>query len=100
MPLIKPVAAVAGDEVTIAEDGVIINGVKLAHTQVYTEDTEKRPLTAAFTGTRTVPKGYIFVLSNFTLLSYDSRYFGMIPAENVIEAGGPFWTTDWKPEGF
>jgi conjugative transfer signal peptidase TraF len=100
MPLIKPVAAIAGDKVRIAEDGIEINGIKVPDTQVFTEDPEKRALTAAFIGTRVVPQGMVFVLSNFTVLSFDSRYFGMIPIENVKEAGGPFLTTDWKPEGF
>lgn len=98
MPLIKPIAALAGDRVTISARGVSINGALLPDSQALDTDTKGRRLVPAFVGERQVPAGMMFVLSSFNRLSFDSRYFGMVPVNGVQSAGAPVWVTNWKPK--
>jgi conjugative transfer signal peptidase TraF len=84
-PLIKTVVAVAGQHVVI--DGPIaVDGVPLAHSSVHPTDGEGRALAPAPSGV--VPRGQVFLFSNF-VGSYDSRYFGPIPATGTLGLAHP-----------
>lgn len=79
-PLIKTVAAVAGQQVDIA-DMVSIDGAPLPYSTMRSADALGRPLMPYPGGV--VPPGQLFLHSNF-VGSYDSRYFGPIPAEGTL----------------
>jgi conjugative transfer signal peptidase TraF len=90
-PLIKAVAALAGQN--IAMDGrVYIDGRRLDHSELRTIDTEGRELSAFAGGV--VPMGNVFLHSRFPG-SYDSRYFGPIPAAGILGLAKPILT--FKP---
>lgn len=75
-PLIKTVVALPGQHVVI--DGEIaVDGVHLPHSSVRPTDGQGRVLAPAAGGI--VPAGHLFIFSEFAG-SYDSRYFGPIPA--------------------
>ncbi len=79
-PLIKTVAAVPGQSVAI--DGqVIIDGEPLAHSTLLNVDAEGRAMPIPAGGV--VMDGTVFLHSEF-VGSYDSRYFGPIPAEGTL----------------
>ena len=99
IPLIKPVGAVAGDRVMINAAGVHVNGRLVPDSRPLKRDTAGRPLAVAFKGEREVPEGRIFVVSSYNRLSYDSRYFGMVPVANVRGVAVPKWISRWKPPG-
>lgn len=84
-PLIKTVVAVAEQHVII-DGSITIDGVQLAHSFVRPLDGEGRVLAAASSGT--VPTGQLFLHSEFAG-SYDSRYFGPIPAAGVLGLAQP-----------
>ncbi|HNS62934.1 MAG TPA: signal peptidase I [Anaerolineaceae bacterium] len=73
---IKRVMGIPGDEITV-EDGVVsVNGYPL------TEDYISAP--PNYQGTWTVPEGSIFVLGDNRNQSSDSHTWGMVPVENVV----------------
>lgn len=84
-PLIKTVVAVAGQAVGIAET-IVIDGVELPNSWVRSTDAEGRPL-SAFAGGQ-VPPGSVFLHSDFGG-SYDSRYFGPLPADGILGLASP-----------
>ncbi len=79
-PLIKTVVALAGQSIRV-EGQVIIDDVPLAASTVHAQDTEGRPMKPWMGGI--VPKGEVFLHSDFGG-SYDSRYFGPLPADGIL----------------
>ena len=91
-PLLKPVAAVAGDAVTIAPAGVTVRGVPLSNTKVFSADSQGRlHLVWISEGEHIVPPGFVFVLSALHERSWDSRYFGCIPTTAILSTMEPVW---------
>ena len=84
-PLIKTVVAVGGQHVVIGSS-IAVDGVPLAHSSVRPTDGEGRALAPASSGV--VPTGQLFLFSEFAG-SYDSRYFGPIPAAGVLGLARP-----------
>ncbi|EPE93881.1 conjugative transfer signal peptidase TraF [Rhizobium grahamii] len=79
-PLIKSVVAVAGQRVEIAAE-VRVDG-RLVHASAVAEkDGEGRPLTRFSDGM--VPHDEVFLHSSFAG-SFDSRYFGPVPASGIL----------------
>ena len=87
-PLIKTVAAVAGQRVDIGS-AVLIDGKAVASTDVHPTDGRGRALNA-WPGGR-VPPGEVFLLSSYSG-SYDSRYFGPVPLEGLLGRAIPVIT--------
>ena len=88
-PVIKKVIALAGDNVEI-DSHMWVNGKAIANTPVNSTDSLGRPLPRADGGT--TPDGYVWLLSNHIENSFDSRYFGTIPASMVQFKLEPLWT--------
>lgn len=79
-PLLKTVVATAGQKVQV--DSVVrIDKEVLAHSEVLQLDGRGRAL-KRFAGS-VVPQGFLFLHSDFAA-SYDSRYFGPLPASGVL----------------
>jgi len=79
-PLIKTVIATAGQTVEIGS-AVHVDGVTVTNSAVSKRDGKGRPLTACSGGK--VPAGSVFLHSSF-VGSYDSRYFGPLPASGIL----------------
>lgn len=89
-PLIKTVAALAGQHVEIGNN-VVIDGRPLAASAVLNTDGEGRAI-ASYPG-GVVPPGHLFLHSSFTS-SYDSRYLGPIPDAGLLGHARPVLTVD------
>lgn len=87
-PLIKSVAARSGQEVQIS-DSVRIDGQAVPHSRVASLDGQGRQLNPYRGGI--VPPGEIYLHSDFAG-SFDSRYFGPLPASNVLGRAQEVWT--------
>lgn len=99
-PLIKPIVAMAGDVVTISTTGILVNGAFVSQTAPAEHDGSGRPLAAAYNGTKTVPEGEVFLISDYSPKSFDSRYFGFVPISGIRGAMKPVLVTNWKPSGY
>jgi conjugative transfer signal peptidase TraF len=91
-PLVKPIAATAGDIVAISPTGVMVNGRAVQDTAQLSRDSGGRPLKSVPAGTYPVAPGEVWLLSGHDPRSFDSRYFGPVPAANVQGSALPVWT--------
>jgi conjugative transfer signal peptidase TraF len=89
--LLKPVAAVAGDQVCVAKDTLWIRGQSLG--RVLTQDAEGQPLPRLREGCMVVPQGTVF-LASAAPQSLDSRYFGSVPVTTLTAQALPLLT--WR----
>jgi conjugative transfer signal peptidase TraF len=79
-PLIKTIAALSGQMVSIGRV-VRIDGKELGHSTLSAADGQGRPLLPF--GGGLIPPGDVYLHSNFPG-SFDSRYFGPIPASGIL----------------
>lgn len=89
-PLIKRIVALAGQHVTI-EQAVSVDGRAIPNSRIAAADVEARQLIAYEGGL--VPAGHLFLHSDYPG-SYDSRYFGPVPAVGVLGMAEPILTVD------
>ncbi|MVA22806.1 conjugative transfer signal peptidase TraF [Agrobacterium vitis] len=87
-PLIKTVAALAGQDIEIGAN-VTVDGTPLASSIVRASDGEGRPITPFKTGI--VPLRHLYLHSSFAS-SYDSRYFGPVPDTGLLGLARPVVT--------
>lgn len=90
-PLVKPVAAVAGDLVMVTLKGIAVNGHPVENTAQLVQDSAGRPLRPVPAGSYPVMPGQVWLLSGHDRRSFDSRYFGPVPAANVQGVARPLW---------
>jgi conjugative transfer signal peptidase TraF len=91
VPLLKPVVAVAGDVVTLAAEGIRVNGRLLPKTAPLFRDGAGRSLHPWPFGSHVVEKGTVWVASTYNRGSYDSRYMGPIRTSQIRARLRPLW---------
>lgn len=91
VPLLKPVAAIAGMQVCEQDARVAIDGRFAA--VALPADGLRRPM-RAWTGCRVLGTGEIFVLNPTVRTSLDGRYLGPSPIAAVMGRAVPLWT--WR----
>lgn len=84
-PLIKKIVAGAGQRVLIGRQ-VSVDGVMIDHSAVQPFDAGGRPLQAARSGR--VADGDVFLVAPHPY-SFDSRYFGPVPASAILGLAQP-----------
>lgn len=89
-PLIKTVVATQGQRVEI-DGAVSVEGTPIVGSEVRHVDAEGRALRPFAGGI--VPPGHLFLHSDFAG-SYDSRYFGPVPAAGLLGLARPVLTLD------
>jgi conjugative transfer signal peptidase TraF len=90
-PLLKPIAAVAGDVVELTAEMVRVNETSVPHSATHAQDRQGRPLPHWPWGRYQLVPGELWVMSTTRPNSWDSRYFGPIRAESVIATAKPVW---------
>ena len=91
-PILKQVVAVAGDEVELQGNFFAVNGRVIDRSQRHSVDSLGRPLEPLPFGRRTVRDGEVWVLGVHRERSWDSRYFGPIPAASIVGTARPLLT--------
>lgn len=92
VPVLKQVEAVAGDRVEFSGVGFAVNGRLLPNTAPAGRDPHGRPLPHYPFGTYTVAPNQVWLLSTFSPLSFDGRYFGPISVADIQAIVRPLWT--------
>lgn len=87
LPLIKEIAAVAGQVVCRVGVTITVDGVTAATARSY--DRSGRPL-PSWQGCRTLGDEEFFILNSVREDSLDGRYFGPFHADNIIGVANPF----------
>lgn len=82
LPLIKRVAAVAGDRVEVKDDGVYVNGERIPNSMPLERDSIGRSL-PRLRGAWMLGAGEIWVAGEHPQ-SFDSRYFGPISTSALL----------------
>lgn len=88
VPLVKRIAAVAGDAICIRGNAVFINGRFAAVRRVM--DGEGRHL-PSWNGCRGLRSGEVFLMTQ-SHASFDGRYFGPTPTSQIAGTLEPIWT--------
>lgn len=86
-PLIKRVVGLPGDTIEIRDGKVYINDALLDEPYL-TQDTP------GHVARQLVPEEHVFVLGDNRGASNDSRYFGVVPYEDIL---GRAWLRYWPP---
>lgn len=87
-PLIKSIVATARQRVEVDEE-IRIDGEVLSHARLMVSDSQGRPLEPHPGGL--VPAGHVFLHSTVPG-SFDSRYFGPVPVQNILGLAQELWT--------
>ena len=89
-PVGKTVLAIPGDTVRVLARELQLNsvGVRLSVTLGF--DSRRRPLPSLPTGLYVVRPGELWLLGRHAL-SFDSRYFGPVPASSILAVVRPLW---------
>lgn len=91
-PYIKRVIGVAGDTLEIRNDTVFVNGVELEEDYIDDGNKSRCNVDTQNCGPIEIPEGSVFVMGDNRMSSEDSRYFGLVPIENIV---GKAWITYW-----
>lgn len=83
LPIFKPIAAVAGDEIIINQGGVWVNGIWLSNSKPSFTDAKGRALNLQNIPKSKIPTGQILLVSSYSARSFDGRYFGLVRATDV-----------------
>jgi len=89
--MIKYLVGKEGDQVTISDQGVAINGILIKNSTIFLRDPAGRDIpSVARSGA--IAKGKSWVMSDYNELSFDSRYFGEIASSSIRSRAKPLWT--------
>ncbi|RTM09962.1 MAG: S26 family signal peptidase [Hyphomicrobiales bacterium] len=89
VPLVKRVAALPGEHVCAFNDAIIIGG-KIAARRLKTDSKGRR--LPWWNECRPLASDKVFLINGAAPDSFDSRYFGPVPAENIVGRLVPLWT--------
>lgn len=88
-PLIKVLAAVAGDNIRVDRDGVRIDGVLWPNSVPLAVDATGWALPRLVGQQMTLGDGLVFLMSRDCALGFDSRYFGALPSSAIAATAVP-----------
>lgn len=95
-PAIKKVAALPGTTVSLQKI-VMLGGVAVPNATVRKLDGKERPLPSL--ADFVVPANHVFLLSDHApAVSFDSRYYGSVPLENILGHIVPIFTNAQVPQ--
>ncbi len=91
VPIMKPIAALAGDSLSVANDGIWVNGRYLPRSRSMRQDSNGRALHPMHPGYYRVQPGTVWLVSSYYERSFDSRYFGPVKLSSIQGVANPVW---------
>lgn len=91
-PLLKQVVAMPGDAVSVTDAGLTVNGIEISNTSRIHHDSQGRAIQMIDTGIYQTGNNELWLIANHSTRSWDSRYFGPIPMDQVQSAMQPLIT--------
>jgi conjugative transfer signal peptidase TraF len=91
-PVGKRLSALPGDSVEVVPDYIAVNGQRLQHSATLSRDSSGRSVKHVAWGRYTVPTNQVWLFGTKDARSWDSRYFGPVPASSVRAALEPVLT--------
>jgi conjugative transfer signal peptidase TraF len=91
-PVVKTVLALAGDLVALDDRGLTVNGAFVPNSAPLARDSAGRGLPRIARGTYRVPASHLWLFGSADRRSWDSRYYGPVPAANVVGSLKPVLT--------
>ena len=88
-PLLKRIEAFGGDRVSLDDEGVAVNNVRIAGTRALHTDRWGRPIAGIEAGSWLIDADAFWAGSTAHPHSFDSRYFGPVPLSHVIGVAVP-----------
>jgi conjugative transfer signal peptidase TraF len=88
VPLVKPVAAVAGDRVCAKGSRILVNNRAIAVRRARDPSGRAMP---SWSGCARLKRGELFLVSSGHPLAFDGRYFGVTSAAQVIGTARLLW---------
>ena len=95
VPLLKHVAALAGQSVCRIGRSVTVDTIELGEARE--RDSRNRPL-PVWQGCRVIAKGDVFLMNPQSVESLDGRYFGPLPAASIVGRAIPLWVNQTEEE--
>jgi len=92
--LIKQIAAVGGDRVSIDRERVWVNGLVLKNSAPRLADEAGRLMAACYLSNYTLGADEVLLMSDYNPASFDGRYFGPLPKTTIQSVIVPIIT--WK----
>ncbi len=92
-PVLKTVAAGAGDHVVADRTGLRVNGRRIPCTSPLPRDSAGRPLPAQI-GSTVLAADQVWLTATYSPRSFDSRYHGPWPRDSLRGRVVPVWTAD------
>jgi conjugative transfer signal peptidase TraF len=89
--LMKRVLAARGDVVTIADNGVTVNGKLLPFSVPRATDPAGRPLPRGQANQYVLGPGELLLMTDVSATSFDGRYFGMIQRSQISDVIRPVY---------
>lgn len=90
-PLIKKAVALPGDSVVVSQDHIQVNGKAIKNTNRLDADSQGRAM-PGLPDSGEVKDGQVWLVSDYASRSWDSRYFGPLPLDNIQGRVYPVWT--------
>jgi len=91
-PVGKRLSALPGDNVEVTRDYVTVNGQRLQNSATLSRDSHGRPVRHIKWGRYTVAANQVWLFGTKDARSWDSRYFGPVPASSIQAALEPVLT--------
>jgi conjugative transfer signal peptidase TraF len=95
VPLLKRVAAVAGQTVCRISRSVTVDAIEMGDARE--RDGRGRSL-PVWQGCRVIAKGEVFLMNRRSVDSLDGRYFGPVPAASIVGRAIPLWVNQTEEE--
>jgi conjugative transfer signal peptidase TraF len=91
-PMVKRLVAVGGDVVSIDDAGVYVNGVRLTNSTPLPVDEAGRPMPVVRLRDYRLSSDEVLLMSDYSPVSFDARYFGPISRTQIQSVVRPVWT--------